>query len=794
MNTPQSPHWLDTLAADILEWQKKAHVSKLHVDDMKTPSGRVHTGSLRGVLLHDFVAKVLSEKTGQAITSTYVFNDMDPMDGLPAYLDQDEYRQHMGKPLHQIPAPNLERCGIDLSSATEEERADFESATTFAEFYAYDFIHAFRKLGCTQKIVWSHELYESGKMDESIKIALNEVAELKAIYHDVAEYDLPENWYPFQVICPNCGKVGTTLTTNWDGEMVTYDCQTDKVDWAQGCGHTGTISPFGGTGKLLWKVDWPAHWHTMGINVEGAGKDHTTAGGSRDMANAQCERVFKTQTPFDIPYEWILIRGTKMSSSKGIGTSAREFTELFPPEIGRFLFINKHYNQVIDFDPHSLSIPDLFDEFDQGARIYWGHEEGDTRLGRSFELSFVDTPPQPLVLPRFRDIANWMQYPEKNIVEELENIKGEALNEREQKELKHRMQYAQLWLDRYAAEEYIFRFSEALPEAANQLSQEDRDFVSTILELVLANPEMQPEELQQAIFTKAKESVGARQGFKALYTVLIDKTHGPRAGWLLQSIEKKALEARLNAIRSIQNPKNVQDSSFDLHGVELKNGVDSQLSATFPGMHFAYLVISDVQIAKHNPELELAKQRVIESIESEGMSSITNSHPIQEYRGLLKSTGTNPTKNRPSPEALRRRVVKEKGLYTINTAVDAYNLAVLETGVGLGGFNLDALETTHQTLRFSHEGEQMLLHGDDAPTSTRKGQIVYSDNDRPTTIDLNYRDIVATSIQSDTKNILLVADGAPGISPQETVSALLRGAELIQQFCGGSLSTIYLAT
>ncbi|MFH1959298.1 MAG: hypothetical protein ABIJ22_03160, partial [Patescibacteria group bacterium] len=100
----QSPHWADKLASGIIKWQKKLSVKNLHVDDMKTPSGRVHTGALRGVLLHDLIAKVLQKQNSKTI-STYIFNDMDPMDGLPTYLSKEDYEQHMGKPLYKIPAP-----------------------------------------------------------------------------------------------------------------------------------------------------------------------------------------------------------------------------------------------------------------------------------------------------------------------------------------------------------------------------------------------------------------------------------------------------------------------------------------------------------------------------------------------------------------------------------------------------------------------------------------------------------------------------------------------------------------
>lgn len=549
MSQQQSIHWLDKLAKGIYKWQEKVGVEKLHVDDMKTPSGRVHTGSLRGVLLHDAVAKVLEEKSNQNIVSTYVFNDMDPMDGLPGYLDEKEYAQHMGKPLYKIPAPPLAESGLDVSRVSDEEKERFDNAKSFAEFYAQDFIDAFRKLGCDQDIIWSHELYESGQMDGVIKTALDSVDEIKKIYKDVADYDLPDNWYPFQVTCPECGKVGTTLTIDWDGEQVSFKCMEGKVTWAKGCGYEGKISPFGGTGKLLWKTDWPAHWTQIGVTVEGAGKDHTSAGGSRDMANELMSRVFKTQTPFDIPYEWILIRGTKMSSSKGIGTSAREFVELFPAEVGRYLFINKHYNQVIDFDPTTMAIPDLFDEYDQAARIFWGEEEGDNRMGRAFELSQVGGPGVAAhFLPRFRDIAIWMQHPEINLEEKFVELKGESLTDLELQVLEDRKAYAQIWLDRYAPEDHQLTFRPGIiPEKASELSDEQRSYLAKVDELI-DSQEWQPAELQQALFDLAKDSIGAKKAFQAIYLSFLGKTFGPRAGWFLLTIPSDQRKAHFKEI------------------------------------------------------------------------------------------------------------------------------------------------------------------------------------------------------------------------------------------------------
>ena len=543
----QSKHWLDKVVDGILKWQEKTGIKQLHVDDMKTPSGRVHTGALRGVLLHDLVAQVLRER-GIEPENTYVFNDMDPMDGLPAYLDEAVFAQHMGKPLYKIPKPDLDKCGIDLTQTSAAELEDLKNAKNFAQIYAMDFMHAFRSLGCSQKIVWSHELYESGKMDELIRLALDSVSAMRKIYQDVAKYTLPENWYPFQVVCPKCGKLGTTLVTDWDGKEVTFECQENKVTWAKGCGYKAKISPFGGTGKLLWKVDWPAHWTAMGVNIEGAGKDHSSAGGSRDMANAECEQVFKIPVPFNIPYEWILIRGAKMSSSKGVGTSAREFTKLFPPAVGRFLFASRNYSQVIDFDPSTMAIPDLFDEYDQGARIAWGLEEGDQRLARAFELSQIAQIQQTSFLPRFRDAAMWMQYPDKNLLEEFAKVKGSELNELEKALLAERQHYAEIWLQSYAPAEYQLRPKTTMPEEAKTLSDEQRAFLKELQALLAEKKDLAPADLQQEIFNLSKDGIGPRKAFESIYLMLLGKKAGPRAGWLLQATSSELLQKRFEEI------------------------------------------------------------------------------------------------------------------------------------------------------------------------------------------------------------------------------------------------------
>ena len=85
--------WADELAASLEGPQV--------VNDSKTPSGTVHVGSLRGVVLHDAIARALREH-GLETVFRYGVDDLDPMDA-QALLTPDAVDRYMGVPLAQRP-------------------------------------------------------------------------------------------------------------------------------------------------------------------------------------------------------------------------------------------------------------------------------------------------------------------------------------------------------------------------------------------------------------------------------------------------------------------------------------------------------------------------------------------------------------------------------------------------------------------------------------------------------------------------------------------------------------------
>jgi DNA/RNA-binding domain of Phe-tRNA-synthetase-like protein len=75
-----------------------------------------------------------------------------------------------------------------------------------------------------------------------------------------------------------------------------------------------------------------------------------------------------------------------------------------------------------------------------------------------------------------------------------------------------------------------------------------------------------------------------------------------------------------------------------------------------------------------------------------------------DARTLYKDLGLDPTKVRPSNEALLRRVLKGESLYTVNTLVDALNLCSLRAQLPFGLYDLDRVEPP-VTLRRGQPGE-----------------------------------------------------------------------------------------
>ncbi len=521
--------WADELAASVSGPQV--------INDSKTPSGTVHVGSLRGPVLLDVIVRAMRAR-GLEITYLYGVDDMDPMDA-QALLTPDAVADAMGKPLAHIP----------------DQEADGQAS--YARHHAKVFIDIFDGLGIRpDRYYWMSDIYPTGEMDPFIRTALDKAAIVRDIYRRVANVQHPDTWHPLSVICENCGKIGTTIVTGWDGERVAYQCRPNLVDWATGCGHTGWTSPFGGRAKLPWNVEWAAQWSLFGVTIEPSGKDLSTAGGSRDRSDAIAREVFEREPPLNVPYEFINIGGKKMSTSKGRGAAAHEIADVIVPEVLRFFFLRPKPNHAVDFDPDgSDAIPRLYDEFDRFAAATAGREvKGEIAPGyeATFRYSLLDPEADvaaeaTLFRPAFGHLALLVQVPNVDVAARVEAEKGSPLNERERQILEERIGAARRWLATYAPERARLTIRrDSLPDEAAALDDKQRAYLAALADAVESRQPEAGDAWQDAIFATATElGLEPRAAFTALYLAFLGRTNGPRAGWLLASLEREFVVARL---------------------------------------------------------------------------------------------------------------------------------------------------------------------------------------------------------------------------------------------------------
>lgn len=732
---------------------------------MFTPSGFAHIGSLRGPLVHDMVYRALGS-AGQQVTSTYVFNDFDPIDGLPAELFA--LSDELGKPLRTARSPE-------------------SGFANFAEYFTKDFQAVLINLGVKASFLSSWDMYREGKFNGVIREALDHSETIQDIYQRVSgSKKRGVGWMPLQVICEQCGKLGTTRVHDWDGDTVAYTCEPTMVVWAKGCGFSGRINPYNGNGKLPWKVDWPAHWKVLGVTIEGAGKDHSSAGGSRDIAKALCEEVFHIPNPYNLPYEFFLIGGKKMSSSKGLGLKARDLTKLLPSSIGRFLFTRTDYHRAIEFDPMgTMAIPDLFDEYDRCWQAY--NENGDEELSHAFKYAQIGEKPvrQPgLFIPRFRDIANYIQLPTMEVKDHIEKVKGRLLTFDELKIVEERKKFAHVWIGAYAPEEFKVQISKDLPASVKHFSEKQRQFLREII--VELEKEAYPDALQLVLYTIAKKlSLDSKIAFSAIYEAFLGKPHGPRAAWFLLQYPKEQVIERLTQACD-QAISEAKGGSMQVLNKPELFAIHGDVKKRYPSVSIGIALIRGVDIKKSDDRLESEKKEFLASLAGLTTEQLGQHPEIVSYRKLYKEMGIDWHSRRPSPEALLRRVALGKGLYTINTCVDAYNLVVMKNRVSVGAFDYDQVKFP-TVLRYAGEGDEIVLLGDETPTKYTSKELAYYDQKGGYNIDFNYRDAKRTMVTEKTKNIWINIDGVFDITPQQVEKSLQESVEKITKYCGGTV-------
>jgi lysyl-tRNA synthetase class 1 len=431
----------------------------------------------------------------------YIGDTIDPLRKVYPFLDES-YKEHVGKPLSEIPCP----CGSHIS---------------YSEHFLTPFLEAAQTLGIKANVKLSHEMYAQGLYAEASKRILDNKDRIKEILQSVSKRDLPDDWFPYNPKCSECERLTTAKVTGYEYPFVSYSCS------------CGTCEPFG--------------------------KDHAAAGGSYDTAKMIAKEIFDQDAPHPVVYEWIQLKGKgAMSSSTGVVVSAAKMLKMTPPEVFRFFVLRNNPNKHLDFDP-GLGILNLVDEFDTTEKNYFGEGssekseriekiEGD--LGRTYELSQPFSMPTkpPFQIP-YRHLVSVVQIKDdfESILDILKRTElFNALEEWDVSHLKQRIECVKFWLDSFAPDRVKFAIAKETPKM--ELVPEHKEYLSQ-LSLKLSEEEWTPDGIHNAIYELAQaHNLKSKAAFQLVYRAILDEKFGPRLGYFLSTLDKDFVVNRIGEV------------------------------------------------------------------------------------------------------------------------------------------------------------------------------------------------------------------------------------------------------
>ncbi|MDQ4002671.1 MAG: lysine--tRNA ligase, partial [Actinomycetota bacterium] len=125
-----------------------------------SPSGNIHVGNLREVLVGEAVVNALKAK-GEAVRFVFHADTIDPLRKIAPGVPKD-YERYLGHSLSRV--PDMEGCH-----------------DSYAEHFLGPFEEALRRMEVEVEVLRSHELYESGFYAEVTREALEHTGELREI-------------------------------------------------------------------------------------------------------------------------------------------------------------------------------------------------------------------------------------------------------------------------------------------------------------------------------------------------------------------------------------------------------------------------------------------------------------------------------------------------------------------------------------------------------------------------------------------------------------------------------------
>lgn len=194
-------------------------------------------------------------------------------------------------------------------------------------------------------------------------------------------------------------------------------------------------------------------------------------------------------------------------------------------------------------------------------------------------------------------------------------------------------------------------------------------------------------------------------------------------------------------------------------------------------------IVEGVSVEKNEEETSKYLSPVINEVKQKyTVETLKDDSVIRAYRDFYWRIGIDPTKQRPSSEALIRRVLRGKGVPIINNVVDAGNIASIKTAIPIGLYDKDAI-IGNLVFRFAKENEIFDPIGGKQET-LKANQVVLADDEGIIHV-FPHRDSRRTMIRESTKRVLVVACGVPSVPDDLVLKASDVTVEYIIKMAGG---------
>jgi DNA/RNA-binding domain of Phe-tRNA-synthetase-like protein len=186
------------------------------------------------------------------------------------------------------------------------------------------------------------------------------------------------------------------------------------------------------------------------------------------------------------------------------------------------------------------------------------------------------------------------------------------------------------------------------------------------------------------------------------------------------------------------------------------------------------------------PEFATERDQLTARLSARGSGKSPTDIPgVAETRAMFHQLDLDPTKTRPSSEALLRRVLQGKGMPRVNLAVDVCNLSSLEHQLPLGLYDRDLVRGPVR-VRLGQEGEGYA--GIRKQRVNLASRLLLADDGGP--FGAPTSDSARTAVSSRTRRLLVVLFCPVERADRHLSGALEHIANLLTRFCSASVSAV----